>query len=83
MAIHEESLLVLLGAKSKEIVDDVFMTCFRYRHDGVPKRVRPSISLCLRTITRSITPYVVMSTPSLCFIIVENQRMVNGTRVPY
>lgn len=40
MAINEDSLLVLLNAKAKESVDDVFMTCFRYRHDGVPKRVR-------------------------------------------
>ena len=39
MAIDEDSLLCLLGAPSKELIDDILMTCFRFRQDTVPQSV--------------------------------------------
>lgn len=39
MTIDEDALLCLLGANSKESIDDVLMTCFRFRQDTVPQSV--------------------------------------------
>lgn len=40
MSVAAEPLLLLLNAKNRDTVDDILSSCFRFRHDGVPKRVR-------------------------------------------
>lgn len=40
MTINEAPLLALLNAKAKNTLDDIFVTCYRFRYDGVPERVR-------------------------------------------
>lgn len=36
--IDEDSLLILLNAQAKETLDDILMTCFRFRLETVPDR---------------------------------------------